>query len=294
MARTQNSKIQTIDYNEIRNEMLLLLGTGSGDKGYGQTSFNSSSVSTGQKIKESDWDNLRADIFRIADHQGTSISLSNVTTTTKLSAATAQAYYNILTGTLTTNRFNITASQYSDEFLTSSTRTINWNSTISHYFNINFGSYDNARFFFNAGGQIRINPSFTKSNSLPINNDWETLINGVGTVVFAYTNTTVGGTEVSSIGFYDLTGSNQQIYTRTGGTANATYAVNDYTIRTRISGGIVYFECEFKDDKTTVDPTWGTDEAVQGTVVNTVRMYRPSGSNVNISSPSINNTATLQ
>lgn len=280
------SKIVSADYNNVRNSMLALLGTGSGDQGYGQTPI-SSAVSAGAKVREIQWDQLRQDIQRIADHQGTAVTLTDVTTTTKIRSTIATQYQNVITNSLVPNRFNLAAGQFSDEALTSSSRSAAWNSVIVHEFNVNFGSFNNARFFFNAGGSIRIRPSFSKSVNDPINNDWETLISGVGWLSMDYTNFTG-----SSIGYYDLTTSLQQVYTRTGGSQRVTYNVNDYTIfASRSAGGdIVFFRVEFRDDKG-ANPNF--DESVQGNITNEVRMYRPSGSNVNVSAPSASTTINL-
>jgi hypothetical protein len=299
------NKVSAADYNNVRNTFLNILGTGSGNAGYGQTP-NSSAVGSGVKVKESDWDKLRRDIQRIATHQGTSIiALPDVPLGGKITSAPLVTYSTVYT-TLFNNRFNIAVGQYSDELMTESTRTAGWNGTISHYFNINFGSYDNARYFFNSGGNIRIRPTYTKDSATTLNNDWESLISGVPTLVFNYQQTSsnaVGGTQLSPIGFYSLPTGATQIYTRTGGLISgaATYAVNDYTVRVygnAASPSIIYFECEFKDDKTRPDPLWPQgDENVTGTVRNTVRMFRPTetstGDSVVIPVPSTSVTANL-
>lgn len=278
--------ISVTDYTNLRNSMLALLGTGSGDQGYGQSPL-SPAKTAGQKIRESEWDLLRQDIQRIANHQGTAVTLTDVTTTTKVRASVGTQYQTVITNSLVPNRFNLAAGQFSDEALTSSSRSTAWNSTIAHEFNIDFGSLNNARFFFNAGGSIRIRPLFTKSGVTTINNDWETLIGGVGWLSMNYTNFSS-----SSIGYYDLTTSLQQVYTRTGGSQNATYAVNDYTILVsrNVAGSVINFRCEFKDDKG-ANPNF--DESVQGTVTNEARMYRPSGSNVNVTAPTATTTINL-
>lgn len=278
--------ISVTDYTNLRNSMLNLLGTGSGDQGYGQTPL--SPVKTaGQKIRESEWDLLRQDIQRIADHQGTAVTLTDVTTSTKIRSSVGTQYQTVITNSLIPNRFNLAAGQFSDEALTSSSRSTTWNTTIVHEFNVNFGSLDNARYFFNAGGTIRVRPLFTKSGATTINNDWETLIGGVGWLSLNYTTFTS-----SSIGYYDLTTSLTQVYTRTGGSANATYAVNDYTVLVskNAAGSVINFRCEFKDDKG-VNPL--VDESVAGTVTNEARMYRPSGTNVNVTAPTATTTTNL-
>lgn len=300
MAFTAGTRALRADYNTLRNTMLNILGTGSGDTGYGQTPISSEIPSGVQKIRASQWDNLRIDIQKIADHQGTSVTLTDVGTTTKISAAVGVQYNNALT-TLTANRFNIAVGQYSDESAVSSTRTQDWRTTVNHYFRFNFGTYDNARYFFNAGGQIRITPAFSKSTAngvSSINDDWDNLINNIGTVVFNYTSTfsTSGNGTGSSIGFYDLTGSPQQIYIRTGGNINNQYTANDYAVRAYLSGAIIYFETSFNEDKTSANPSIppGVDEFVTGQLTSTVIQRRPSGSNVNVSSPTSANDINLQ
>jgi hypothetical protein len=308
---TLGSKVTRSDYNSFYTSVSNVLGPGSGQYGYGQTLIaTTTSVGTSTKITQAHWANLRLDVLRIAAHQGLSENASwsvgnttsipvlpSITTSKKVSADVVNKLVNAINVlNLTSNVYKLAAGQYADELLSQSIRTTQWNSTISHYYRINFGSSANARYFFNAGGSIRITPSFIKSSSTTINNDWENLINGVGTLVFNYNNTTINNSEVSSIGFYELNTTPTQIYTRTGGSQNATYAVNDYTIRVycnvanNSNGGAtsVTFECEFKDDKTYPNPSWPPgDEFVTGTVYNTARMYRPSGSNVAVTAPSV-------
>ncbi len=305
MTLSQGGKIQASDYNGIRGNFMNILSTGSGDYGYNVSPL-SSSVPVGQKVREADWDNLRRDIQRIATHQGTAItSLTDVGTSNKVSVAVANQYNGVYT-TLFNNRLNLAAGQYSDEALTTSTRTADWNGTIRHSFYLQFASYNAARGFFNAGGQIRIDPSFSRANNNTINLDWDSLINGVPTLVFNYTETranSTSGTLLSNTGFYDLTASWVQLYTRTGGIVSGAsgYTANDYTVYVRgdsSTPSIIYFQCDFNDDKSYRDALWTQgDEPVQGTVTNTVRMYRPSETSANagiaLSGPSVGVTSNL-
>jgi len=305
MALNQGGKIQASDYNGIRANFMNILSTGSGDYGYNATPL-SSAVPVGKKVQEADWDNLRRDIQRLATHQGTAItSLTDVGTSNKVSVGVANQYNGVYT-TLYNNRLNIAAGQYSDEALTTSTRTVDWNGTIRHSFQIQFASYNAARGFFNAGGQVRIKPAFSRANNNTINLDWDSLINGVPTLVFNYTETradSTSGTLLSSTGFYDLTSGWVQLYTRTGGIVSGAsgYTANDYTVYVRGDSAtpyIIYFQCDFNDDKSYRDPLWTQgDEPVQGTVTNTARMYRPTETSTNagiaLSAPSVAVTVNL-
>lgn len=329
---SQTDKIRRVEYNNLYNSMIAVLGTGSAATGYGQTPNSLvSSVAAGDRVTRAHWANLRIDLLRIAGHQGisedsnwtsgttTSIPLlPSITSTTKISANVVNKFSDAATVlSNSSNIYRLAAGQYSDESLSpniTSTRTSNWNGTISHYFRLDFGSSNNARYFFNAGGRVRINPSFSPSSGTSINTDWLVLIGnnttsypGVGTISFGYTNTTAitltsSEAEVSAIGFYDLNSSPTQIYTRSGGSQNSFYSVNDYTVRVYCNvsnnssgtASIVYFECEFKDDKSYRDPLWTQgDEPVTGTVTNSVTIRRPSGSNVNVTAPTPTNTVTL-
>ena len=66
---TVNAKIRAVDYNTIRNQVNLVLGTGLGNTGYGQTSLVlSSTVSESNKISASDWNKLKSDITTCWNH----------------------------------------------------------------------------------------------------------------------------------------------------------------------------------------------------------------------------------
>lgn len=288
-------KITAPSYNTIRNTFINYLTTGSGQTGYGQTA-NSSAVAQNQKITQTDWANLAVDIARMANHQGISITLPSITSGNKVSANSA----NLLQTAANTvidpaNLYKL--AQFSDEALTSSTRSTAWKTTIQHNFNLTFSNADAARYFFNSGSTIRITPNFLKSGSTPINDSWESLINNLGTVVFGHASTSATGSSPgtgSAFGFFNLTTSPQQIYTKTGSTAyGGVYSSNDYTIRAYQNAGanIIYFECTFNDDKVGGGGIW--DEDVVGTVTNAVRMYRASGSNVVVTGPSAITTANL-
>lgn len=293
-------KITATSYNNIRNIFINYLTTGTGSIGYGQTA-NSSAVSAGQKVTATSWANLRSDISRMADHQGTTVTLPTITASTKITATQAtQLETAATTVTGAGVIYNVAVGQYSDELLVTlaeGTRTAAWNAVIRHFFTVTFATANDARYFFNSGSTIRIDPTYTKDVSNTLNNDWDTLINTLGTVVFNHTSTAANGASPgtgSSIGFYDLTNVAQQIYTKAG----STYAANDYTINaycnvasnTTGTANIIYFECYFRDDKL-ANPNF--DENVTGTVVNEVRMFRSTGANVSVTAPTAATTVRL-
>ena len=62
-----NDKIRQADYNDIRNKVINVLGTGSGNSGYGQT-VQSTAVAEGFKVSRTDWGKLRWDIINAYRH----------------------------------------------------------------------------------------------------------------------------------------------------------------------------------------------------------------------------------
>ena len=166
-------------------------------------------------------------------------------------------------------------------------------------FTIDFGTPNNARYFFNSGGSIRFNASRTGGTSTSQNQAWANLLSSMGTISFNYNSTkssTNAGTG-SSIGFYQLTSTMQQVYTRTGsGAYVSAYNANDYTVTmscdvlNNSEGGAryVYVTAAFNDDHTSV---W--KDSVTGTLTHNVQMRRATGTNVDVIAPTAVNTVLL-
>lgn len=70
------TKILAADFNAIQSLAQTVLGTGSGQYGYGQT-VSSSQVNTGSPFFLNDWINLRTDLLKIGAHQTGSVSEGN-------------------------------------------------------------------------------------------------------------------------------------------------------------------------------------------------------------------------
>ncbi len=99
----------------------------------------------------------------------------------------------------------------------------------------------------------------------------------------------------TSIGFFDLTTSNQQIYIKNA--TAGTYAENYYRVLAKLNTAFgsgteptsIIFTIEFTDADTGDQTGLGApvDEFVTGTLTSTVSMFRPSGSNVSVTGPTI-------
>jgi len=285
-------------YNNIQSVVATVMGTGSGTDGYGQA-LASSTVSAGSAVTALDMQNLYDDMFAARVHQTgaaptqiADMAAGNIIgeDTSDNPDGTAKGYTDFegLLPTITGDKFLIHASQASIEAAISSTRTTSWNGLITHEFTVTFASENDRRYFFNAGGEIRFSAALTSAVGSK-DTDWATLLANMGTIKFNYTDTSATGTGTgSAIGNYDLTGTYQQIFIKTG---SGVYAENDYNINARSpTATTIQFRAQFRDDDAG-DPD--VDENIDGDITSTIQQYRPSGLYVNVASPSYANDVAL-
>jgi len=238
MTYTAGGLIQAADYNGFANDSANNVGniwsTGSTDKGYGQTAI--SNVSVAGTVTATQWATLVNNLANLGSHQGTAITARtapvagntitilnavatdiNTLTGSRGNAAASGTEYGIFTGT--TSKTTVTGSGQAA-----------WTITFTH--TVTFASADALRYFFNAGGIVRIKygKSSTGTDHDP---DWNTLAGQVGTINLtgrvnattntiagqAYTGTTrlsgSGGTQTTlatTTGWYNLTGSPTTIF----------------------------------------------------------------------------------
>jgi hypothetical protein len=289
--------IQSTDYNSIRSVVDTVLGTGT--SGYGQ-SLSSADVSAGNQITALQWLNLRSDMVKARQHQiGSSVGSSSATDGRNLvvpasGAVITEAFrsqYSTFATTLNTNKYAIDSDsvggQFSTEGLLTRTQSSAWNGTLTHTVTITGntggnGSAANMRYFFNAGGRIRVSANITTGTSK--NNDWNTMFTQMGEFVMNYTATSYSGSSATSyaIGWEDLNTSNQLIGEKAAPAGS--YAENRYYVYARKSADStqLILTMEYRDNDAG-DPNF--DEDVQPTLNTVVAMYRPSGSNVSVLSP---------
>lgn len=191
---------------------------------------------------------------------------------------------------ITTNKFSVGTGQTVPEALVTGTRSTGWNGTVTHVVTVTGsssgdGAAANIRYFFNAGGSIRISASRTGGTvGSAKNTAWDQMFSQMGEFVMNYTQTTYTGSSAtgSAIGWYDLTTSDQQIASKTA--PAGTYSTNLYRILAKrdASSTQVIFTIEFQDN---AGPNPNFDELVDGTLSSIIQQNRPSGSNVSVLSP---------
>lgn len=295
MAAGVGQLIQATDYNSIRAIANSVMGT----SGYGQT-LTSSDVTVGNVITALQWLNLRTDMVRARQHQtGSAVGTTSATDGRNLVVPTSgsaitealRSQFSSFASTIQTNRYALDTDgiggQSSDEILRTVTRSTAWNGTLTHTVTITGntggdGSIANMRYFFNAGGRIRVSANITTGTSK--NNTWNTMFTQMGEFQMNYTATSFTGSSAvgSSIGWEDLTTSNQLIGQKAA--PSGSYAENRYFLYARRSADSsqLILTIEYQDNDAG-DPNF--DENVEPTLNSVVSQTRPSGSSVSVLSP---------
>jgi hypothetical protein len=231
MSYAQFQTIAAADYNGLvgtnpntaSGTLNTVWSTGGTTAGYGQTAI--STVAAAGTVTATQWASLVNTISSIASHQGTTI--------TARTAPTAGTLISILAAVNTditncyNNRGNAAASgtQFTGYTGTNSktgtTTGATWSITFTN--TVTFASADAARYFFNAGGTIKIDVSKTSTGDLG-DPEWNDLANTLCGDIFitggaysqtiagvVYTGTTKSGgtgtpnTLTTTTGFFDLT-----------------------------------------------------------------------------------------
>lgn len=211
------SLITASEWNALRTRLVNVLGTGSGDYGYGQiTSWPT--VSTSDKITAAIYTLCRNDIQKARRHQvgnATGFPTSSLPTISTGASITASSFNSLVTAvsTLEADRLNFGAASmtlYPNQV--TSTKYGSWSNTIDTIFEITFESEDKMRWFFNTGGDIRL--TTTHPMGSVNDNHWNRTLSRVGTVIMgAHETKRTGSVGLPlQVGFYDLTSTWQVAY----------------------------------------------------------------------------------
>ena len=134
-------------YNNLQSRVATIMGTGSGDDGYGQT-LNSAQVAASATVNATDMSTLYTDIANGRVHQtGVTpteiaiISQSDVVLDSDTINKKGVAQFENLTTTLENEKFQIHSSQGTAEVFFHSTHA-NWNGTLAHLIDVTFTDAD--------------------------------------------------------------------------------------------------------------------------------------------------------
>jgi hypothetical protein len=252
MTYRQDSIILATDFNTFRTDVLDIWDVGTGNRGYGQIDTGGApaipTASVNADVLSAEWEGFRFAAQTCSDHQGSSTTFPPASqlqvddVVVAHEALDGNAYdINSSLVTIETNRLIADAGSvtvFANEI--NDSRNTAWNNTLQHRFTAILPTVDDARYFFNSGGQIRIRGSRSGGSATPQNDSWTEILTNMGTVIFDHTATTNtgggAGWTFQNIGYFDLTTSFQQIATGVD-TTGGTYATNEARIDARTTDG---------------------------------------------------------
>lgn len=293
MAYEKGSGILAADYNTFagltatgaadaataQNKAGYLYGVGFGNRGYGQTTPALTALSIGGSVAQ-EWQSLRTVMANLANWQNTSTTLLPPSSSFNAAApivahessSPSLNSYDIqdLLATLDTNRLNYQAANMLLSTLQTSTRSTAWgngsaigystpDAGIEAQFQVDFASEDEARYFFNTGGEFRITLAHANTSS-PRNSSWNTVLNSFVLAFRANTSARISGSygTATSVGYYGLTTTYQTICDGLNSGTGA-YTVNDFIISARAltlpgvrgaKGATIQFKVTLLDEQT--------------------------------------------
>lgn len=300
MSYSIGGSVEAVDYNTFANASAninwIWSTNGTGSNGYGQTS-NIANVAVAGSVTSQQWTRLIDTLNTINIHQqgavpnvisNTSVEIGDVINVLNGAPSVLQ---NLITQ-VNTNRLNA-ATQGATTTNTASAPSP-WRNTLTFTSTIDLGGDNQARYYFNAGGQIGLSFGTNGAGGLAdvvINNIasnfgviWVSSPAGASTVQLsgqAWTGTRqLGGAGAvsfnSSLGFYALTGSNQQItrINATSGSSKYTGSFATMNIRYDGSGRVIV--------TTTFQQIWssGTGLNVAAGTTATVTLRPPETTNL--------------
>tara|TARA_X000000950_G_scaffold166316_2_gene203194 strand:+ start:22962 stop:23897 length:936 start_codon:yes stop_codon:yes gene_type:complete len=311
MAYQQGDTITATDYNNFVANVNVVIGTGTGDQGYGLSEI--ATVSVGSTITATQWNNLLGGLQTGANHQGTTLTNASNSVSTGGNIVPLSNLDTDIT-LINTNRLNAAGANMSTGLAgTSSSRTSAWTGQVQHAFTVTYASANAARHFFNSGGKIKMAFSRSGGSSTNQNTSWTNQLSDLGTVTMAANATSISGSSQGgngangSRGFHQLNGTPAEILNTTSSASD--YTANDIDIKASISGAVVTITISFNDDHTAETgnytggglgnapnegQAWTGTDSVDGTLSSTVTFDKADNASfVQVASPSFSNTITL-
>lgn len=235
--------------------------------GYGQTPLTA--VSVGSPVQASEWASLFQVMRDCGTHQGTIVSppvpLANPVPGDTIVAENTGSTMSSTIALLQTNKTNLAPGQTTLTIGSTQTSASSWLTLMTYSFQANFGSWNNARYFFNSGGSLQINGAYPTAIT-PIQIAWRDALVNRSPIVFNWNSTTPSsGTNdapLNPIGFWKqstnnpLTTSYQVVYSKAIG---AGYYTSSYVqIEAKLNAaagtnGLVDFRISLIDGDPTPD-----------------------------------------
>ena len=196
MTHSAGSRIESSDYNTFVSDVNNLWGTGSGNKGYGQSS-TVGTVAGGGQVTATQWSTLASRVNSIRTHQtGSGAGLTNQSGGAGVNISSGQRVYaigNMATQLSNANSAMTTETRYTSTAYTYSSFGYSWyvdkyiganpTTPTSIYvgYTVTWGSFNQMRWWFNAGGFLDFSFSITNGGTSKTQS-WSNLCGSVGTI----------------------------------------------------------------------------------------------------------------
>jgi hypothetical protein len=215
-------------------------GTGSGAYGLNQSTI--STVAAGGTINASQWNSLFTGMSNIANHTNDTLTSAAAVSAGDTIAIKAALITDLATlaASVAAGSPNATALSTSAALQTVTTASEGWDNTATQEVSVSFTNANQMRWFFNAGGKIRLVVTATASTVSAKDTAFITLGTGVGNLDIGSQATTRSGSGQSlttnglANGFYDLTTSYQTLIKLTQ-SSYAAYNANTLEIQAKLN-----------------------------------------------------------
>ena len=302
MTYSAGGLIQATDYNGFAStnanaNVNDVWSTGASDKGWGESAL--ATVSVAGTVSATQWASLVNTIASMGSQTGTTITARAAPTTGTLISVLAAVNTDLTN--ITTDRANAVAvgAQYTGwtgtNSKTAATSGATWTITFTN--TVTFASANAARYFFNGGGLIKLDVSKTATGDLG-DPEWNDLANTLCGDIYisgvaashtiasvTYTGVTkIGGTGTpntlaTTLGWYNLTTSNQLIYKQFADTAPYTSNFIQHSARTAGSGTQLIIDTVWSaSDGDAISGGTAASGATPGTAPCTICTYFPPSS----------------
>jgi hypothetical protein len=273
MSYNTHGSILAVTYNNlvgVINAIYDDLTPFTGNAGYGHTPV--ASVTQGNDVAAADWTALFATMQAIATHQGTSMgpipsSVTAGSTITAFNNYVSSSTLKDVESALVANRLIVAPSQVTVNAGTATSFGANWAYGLQYMWQVDFGSYNNARYFFNTGGAV----TFAMPNSPSTGSAfWDEFDNNAGVVKFTWDSTIPQNSQTSQIGYYGLTTSFQEILRKSPGAG--VYSNNYLSVQAKLvnasgTDGKIAFQAQWIDNDGS-PPATKTNSTIQiGSIV---------------------------
>jgi hypothetical protein len=291
MTYSAGGLIEATDYNNFAGQVNNFWSTGSGDQGWGQTAI--SAVSLGGVVTATNWATLVNNLSTSGAQTATTITSRSAPTTGTLVSILANVQTDITN--ISANRANAASSGaevgYASGTTSKTAATSNgtqgaWQIQFTH--TVTFPSADQARYFWNAGGRVRL--QYGKSSTgTDLDPDWNTFAGQPGSLYItgiagaktiaavSYTGTTriggTGGTQTilsTGTGWYALTGTLSNLFQLTNAAAPYTgeYILTQASATaTALTLVTTWFQPAVSAAGTTTNISGGTEPALGATTI---------------------------